>query len=156
MRIVLGSDHAGFPLKQHLVDNLRSKGHDVSDLGTDSTESTDYPDYAGAVGRAVSGGNANYGILVCGTGVGMSMAANKMPGIRAVLGVGQEQVRLARAHNNANVIAFGNWTTAPAAAEQLVELFLTTEFEGGRHARRVAKIEALGSGDATSAQAKSN
>lgn len=143
MRIALGSDHAGFPLKQHLVDSLRQLGHDVSDLGTYDTKSTDYPDYAAAVGRAVKNGQAQFGILVCGTGVGMSMAANKIQGIRAAHGVEAEHVRLARAHNNANVLTLGNWATDPATADQLVELFLTTDFEGGRHARRVAKIEAL-------------
>jgi len=143
MKIALGSDHAGFPLKQHLVDSLRRSGHQVTDVGTNSSESVDYPDYAAEVGKAVAAGDADYGILVCGSGVGMSIAANKIPGIRAVLGVQAEQVRLSRAHNNANVLALGNWVTAPPAAEQFVELFLNTEFEGGRHARRVAKIDAL-------------
>jgi len=119
-------------------------GHDVTDLGTDTPDSVDYPDYAAEVGHSVADGDADFGILVCGSGVGMSMAANKMPGIRAALGVQPEQVRLARAHNDANVLALGKWLTTPEAADQLVKSFLSTEFEGGRHARRVAKIEALG------------
>ena len=143
MKLAIGSDHGGFPLKEQLRDILRGKGHEVADLGTYNSESTDYPDYAAAVARAVANGEAERGILVCTTGVGMTIAANKINGIRAAMGFNPDEARLARAHNNANVLTFGGkYIEAPAAAE-LVDIFLTTEFDGGRHARRVAKITAL-------------
>jgi len=143
MRVAVGSDHAGFPLKQHLLEWLREEGHQVSDFGAHSSDPTDYPDYAAEVGRAVASGSADYGLLVCGTGVGMSIAANKLAGIRAALAVYPEHVRLARAHNDANVLTLGCTLTDQATADGLVKLFLTTDFEGGRHARRVGKIAAL-------------
>jgi ribose 5-phosphate isomerase B len=143
MRIALAADHAGFELKQALRDRLRAAGHQINDLGAHSSESTDYPDYAAAVGRQVNEGAAERGILVCSTGVGMSIAANKIPGIRAALGVHPEEVRLTRAHNDANVLALGATFTDAVTAGQLVDIFLATEFEGGRHSRRLAKIAAL-------------
>ncbi len=143
MKIAIGSDHAGFALKQHLGDALRQKGHEVTDFGTNSAESTDYPDYAAAVARAVQAGEAERGILICFTGIGMSITANKIKGIRAALGANLEDVRLSRAHNNANVLTMGARTTDETTAVALSELFLATGFDGGRHARRVNKIMAL-------------
>jgi ribose 5-phosphate isomerase B len=122
---------------------LREHGHDVVDLGTSSADSTDYPDYAGAVAREVAGGSSERGLLVCSTGVGMSIAANKIHGIRAALGTSPEEVRLTRAHNDANILALGAKFIDLSSAEQLAEIFLNTEFEGGRHARRIAKITEL-------------
>ena len=143
MRIAIGADHAGFSLKQRLRDTLGQKGHQVADFGANSTESADYPDYAASVAQAVLNGEAERGILVCLTGVGMSIAANKIPGIRAGLGVNPEQVRLIRAHNDANILTLGGKFTDVATAEALVEVFLGTEFDGGRHSSRLAKITAL-------------
>jgi ribose 5-phosphate isomerase B len=143
MRIALAADHAGFELKQAVRDRLRAAGHQINDLGTHSSESTDYPDYAAAVARQVNEGSAECGILVCSTGVGMSIAANKIPGIRAALGVHPEDVRLTRAHNDANVLALGASFTDAVTAGQLIDIFLSTGFEGGRHSRRLAKIAAL-------------
>ncbi len=143
MRIAIGADHAGFSLKQRLRDILGRKGHHVADFGTGSAEPVDYPDYAAQVAQAVLNGEAERGILVCSTGVGMSIAANKNPGIRAGLGVKPEQVRLIRAHNDANILTLGSKFTDEAMAGALVEVFLGTEFDGGRHSGRVAKITAL-------------
>jgi ribose 5-phosphate isomerase B len=143
MRIAIGADHAGFELKNQLGEALRQGGHEVSDFGTNSGESTDYPDYAGKVARAVASGAAERGLLVCGSGVGMSIAANKVRGIRAALGVNLEEVRLTRAHNDANVLTLGARFVEPAAAGELVRAFLETPFEGGRHQRRVAKLSQM-------------
>ncbi len=150
MKIALGSDHAGFSLKQRLREILAAKGHQVTDFGADSLESADYPDFAAAVGSAVTGGAAERGVLVCSTGVGMSIAANKMAGIRAALAVNPEEVRLTRAHNDANVLTIGSKFIDEDTAAELVDIFLTTEFDGGRHARRVGKIAALEHQSATS------
>ena len=143
MRIAIAADHAGFALKEKLRDSLRERGYEIVDLGTASGDSTDYPDYAGAVARKVAEGSSERGLLVCSTGVGMSIAANKIPGIRAALGTNPEEVRLTRAHNDANVLALGAKFIDPKSAEELVDIFLNTEFEGGRHARRIAKITEL-------------
>jgi ribose 5-phosphate isomerase B len=143
MKIALGADHAGFTLKEQLRRALEARGCDVIDFGASSPESTDYPDYASSVGSAVSSGAADRGILVCSTGVGMSIAANKLRGVRAALAVNEEEVRLTRAHNDANVLTIGARYTDFDRACLLVDAFLNTEFEGGRHARRVAKIAAL-------------
>jgi ribose 5-phosphate isomerase B len=148
MKIALGADHAGFELKNQLGEVLRQGGHEVCDFGTNSAESTDYPDYAWRVAKAVASGTAQRGVLVCGSGVGMSIAANKVRGVRAALGVTPEEVRLTRAHNNANILTLGARFTDPAAARELLRAFLETPFEdsdrdGGRHARRVAKISRL-------------
>ncbi|MGH9657876.1 MAG: ribose 5-phosphate isomerase B [Bryobacteraceae bacterium] len=147
MRIALGADHAGFVLKQSLRAALERSGHEVLDLGTDSAESTDYPDYAAAVAREVARGASDRGLLVCSTGVGMSIAANKVKGVRAALGTSEEEVRLVREHNDANVLTLGAKYIDEAAAARLVEVFLATEFQGGRHARRLAKIAQLESHD---------
>ncbi|MFN7924946.1 MAG: ribose 5-phosphate isomerase B [Bryobacteraceae bacterium] len=143
MKIAIGADHAGFTLKEQLRQWLAARGHEVMDCGTGNGESTDYPDYAALVARRVTEGAVDRGILVCSTGVGMSIAANKVPGIRAALAVNPEEVHLTRSHNDANVLALGARYTDSATAEQMVDVFLNTEFEGGRHARRVAKIARL-------------
>lgn len=141
MKIAIGADHAGFGLKREIAEMLRAAGHSVIDEGTNNTESTDYPDYAATVGRAVADGSADRGILVCGTGVGMTIAANKIHGVRAALAVNPDEVQLTRRHNDANVLALGANYTDAATANQFVKLFLETEFErGGRHERRVHKI----------------
>lgn len=143
MKIAIAADHAGFLLKEVLRDKLAAEGHVVADLGTVSTESVDYPDFAAAVGNKVASGEVERGILVCSSGVGMSIAANKINGIRAALGVTPAEVRLTRAHNDANILAIGATFTDRPTAEALVDTFLETGFDGGRHERRIHKIEAL-------------
>ncbi len=143
MKIAIGADHAGFELKNQLRDALRGQGHEVEDLGTNSKESTDYPDYAAAVARKVAAGEAERGVLCCSSGVGVSIAANKVRGVRAALGVHEEEVRFTRLHNNINVITFGQRFTAPQHALDMVKVFLETPFEGGRHERRINKITAI-------------
>ncbi len=148
MRIAIGSDHAGFALKEQLRARLEKAGLEVADFGANSPEPSDYPDYAAAVAREVAAGRADRGILVCYTGVGMSIAANKVPGIRAALGFNVEEVQLTRSHNDANVLTLGAKYTAPELAGDLVDAFLATPFEGGRHARRVGKITSIEEGNA--------
>ncbi len=148
MKIAIGADHAGFELKNQLGDVLRKTGHEVCDFGTNSAEATDYPDYAVRVAKAVASGTVERGVLVCGSGVGMSIAANKVRGVRAALGVTPEEVRLTRAHNDLNVLTQGARFTDPARARELLQAFLETPFEDtnndrGRHARRIAKISQL-------------
>jgi len=143
MKISVGADHAGFLLKESLREWLKSQGHQVTDRGTHSQESCDYPDYAAAVARDVASGQAERGVLVCWTGAGMAIAANKIHGVRAVAAAWPEQVRLSRAHNDANVITFGARFIDAQTAEAMLEVFLSTPFDGGRHARRVGKITAL-------------
>jgi ribose 5-phosphate isomerase B len=143
MKIAIGADHAGFALKEQLRDALKQKGLEVLDYGTTSTESTDYPDYASAVARAVADGSADRGILVCSTGVGMSIAANKVPGVRAALAVNEEEVQLTRAHNDANVLTFGARYMDVDTSVRLTDIFLNTPFDGGRHERRVGKIASI-------------
>ena len=140
MKISIGADHAGFTLKEDIRRRLEAAGHQVVDHGTTSTESTDYPDYAVAVGHDVQHGDAERGILVCSTGVGMSIAANKLHGIRAANVWNADEARLSRQHNDANVLALGARYTNADQAGELVNIFLTTPFDGGRHARRVGKI----------------
>lgn len=140
MKIAVGADHAGYELKNHLAEALRKAGHEVTDFGTNSGESTDYPDYARAVAESVSAGKADRGVLVCGSGVGMEIAANKVHGVRAANVHTVEEAALSRQHNNANVVTMGARFIAPALAQELVDTFLKTEFEGGRHERRVGKI----------------
>jgi ribose 5-phosphate isomerase B len=146
MKIAVGADHAGFELKNRLVEQLRQQGHDVRDYGTDSADSTDYPDYARAVAERVASGEADRGILVCSSGVGMSIAANKILGIRAAVGNTPDQVALIRSHNDANVLTLGARYTRPSEAAGLVRVFLETPFDGGRHARRLGKIADLENG----------
>jgi ribose 5-phosphate isomerase B len=143
MKIAIGADHAGFELKNHLGEVLRQSGHEVCDFGTNSAESTDYPDYAARVAKAVATGAAERGVLVCGTGVGMSIAANKIRGVRAALGVTREEVRLVRGHNDANILTLGARFTDLETARDLLLAFLDAPFEGGRHERRIAKITRL-------------
>ncbi len=143
MRIAIGADHAGVVLKDQLKQWLIERGEAVDDVGTHSTESVDYPDYATTVARAVASGAADRGVLVCGTGLGMAMAANKVAGIRAAPIVDEASARLSREHNDANVIALGARLTAFEESRDLLRIFLDTTFEGGRHQRRVDKINAL-------------
>jgi len=142
-RIAIGSDHAGYPLKSHFVALLTGQGHEVLDLGTDSTESVDYPFYCAAVGRAVRDGQAAVGIVMGGSGQGEQLAANKVRGVRAALCNDLYTARMARAHNDANVLSIGARVVGEGLAEEIVALFLATPFEGGRHARRVAQLTAL-------------
>jgi ribose 5-phosphate isomerase B len=143
MRIAIGADHAGVRLKDQLAATLRAEGHEVSDAGTFTTDSTDYPDYAEAVSRKVSEGEAERGILVCSSGVGMSIAANKVHGIRAALAYRPEEVELTRRHNDVNVLAIGAKFTQYEEAKEMTAIFLDTPFEGGRHERRVHKIAGI-------------
>jgi ribose 5-phosphate isomerase B len=143
MRISIGADHAGFSLKEKLRERLAAEGHEVVDYGTNSAESVDYPDYAQPVSRDVAGGRADRGILVCSTGIGMAMAANKVRGVRAAPGQSDDEVRFTREHNDANVLTIGARYMDDTRAMQLIDIFLNTEFAGGRHARRVAKIAQL-------------
>jgi len=142
-RIAIGSDHAGYELKSHIVGLLRDGGHDVLDLGTDSTEAVDYPIYCSAVGRAVRDGDAELGIVLGGSGQGEQLAANKVRGVRAALCNDLYTARMARAHNDANVLSIGARVVGVGLAEEILHTFLTTEFEGGRHARRVAQLTDL-------------
>jgi ribose 5-phosphate isomerase B len=142
-RIAVAADHAGFDLKQHLGARLRSAGHDVVDFGTDSTEPVDYPPFCAAVGRAVRDGDALLGIVVGGSGQGEQLAANKVRGVRAALCNDLYTARLARAHNDANVVTMGARIVGEGLAEEIVDTFLATPFDGGRHARRVDMITAL-------------
>jgi ribose 5-phosphate isomerase B len=141
--IALGADHAGYTLKEKLKTWLAADGHRVIDHGTHSTDSVDYPDYAAAVAEAVRDGDAEHGVLVCGSGIGMAMAANKVAGVRAAVAANADVARLARQHNDANVLALGARLTAPGRALAIVQAWLTTSFEGGRHARRVDKLGQL-------------
>jgi ribose 5-phosphate isomerase B len=142
-RVVAASDHAGLTLRAEAVKAARARGFEVEDLGPHAAESVDYPDFAAAVARAVAGGQARLGILVCGTGIGMSIAANKVPGVRAALCRTEYEARMARAHNDANVLCLGERVTGGGLGAAIVEAFLATPFEGGRHARRVEKLGAL-------------
>jgi ribose 5-phosphate isomerase B len=140
MTIALAADHAGFAMKEHLRRKLIRDGHDVEDFGPGSAESCDYPDFAFEVASRVSRGEAERGILVCFTGIGMSVAANKVRGVRAAAAASVEQARLSRAHNDANVLTLGAGFIPEKQAEEMVDAFLATGFDGGRHARRVGKI----------------
>jgi ribose 5-phosphate isomerase B len=143
MKIAIAADHAGFALKEKLRQRLAGEGHQVMDFGTNSTESCDYPDFAQPVGREVAGGRFDRGILVCSTGIGMAMAANKVVGVRAAPAISEDEVKMTREHNDANVLTIGAKYLDEETAAGLVRLFLDTEFAGGRHARRVAKIAQL-------------
>ena len=142
-RIAIGSDHAGFELKEHLRLLLQEQGHEVIDHGTDSTESVDYPPICAAVGRTVRDGEAEVGIVLGGSGQGEQLSANKVRGVRAALCNDLYTARMARAHNDANVLSIGARIVGTGLAEEIVALFLDTAFEGGRHARRVAQITEL-------------
>jgi len=143
VRIAIGSDHAGYELKAHLVEMLRAQGHEVSDHGTHSTESVDYPPICAGVGRDVRDGRADLGIVLGGSGQGEQLAANKVRGVRAALCNDLYTARMARAHNDANVLSIGARVVGVGLAEEIVATFLDTRFEGGRHARRVDQITQL-------------
>ena len=138
--IAVASDHAGFDRKEILKRDLQEAGLEVLDLGTNSTQSVDYPDFGMAMADAVASGKAERGVLVCGTGIGISMAANRNPKVRAALVHDVTSARLSRMHNDANVVAFGQRLIGPETAREALKVFLGTEFEGGRHANRVAKL----------------
>jgi len=143
--IALGADHAGLELKRQLLAVLEAAGHWVTDHGAHGPESVDYPDFAHPVAAAVATGAARFGVLVCGSGIGMAIAANRNPGIRATVLHNTTEARLTRQHNDANIACFGNRTIGVEVATDALLTFLGTEYEGGRHARRVAKIERPGS-----------
>jgi len=140
MKVAIGADHAGVELKRHLVAELARLGHEVHDLGTHSTDSVDYPPICAAVGRAVARGEADRGIVLGGSGQGEQIAANKVHGVRAALCNDLFTARLSREHNDANVLSMGGRIVAPGLATEILELWLTTAFEGGRHERRIAQI----------------
>jgi ribose 5-phosphate isomerase B len=142
-RVAIGADHAGFELKAHLVELLRADGYDVDDQGTDSTESVDYPAICAGVGRTVRDGRADVGIVLGGSGQGEQLAANKVRGVRAALCNCLYTARMARRHNDANVLSIGARVVGEGLAEEIVRTFLSTDFEGGRHARRVAQLTEL-------------
>lgn len=143
MKIALASDHAGFAAKEKLKPLLRDLGVDFEDLGTASEASVDYPDYAARVAGAVAGGSVEQGVLICGSGTGMAITANKVPGVRAAVAWSEETARLARQHNDANVLAIGARTTPPADIPKIVRAWFETSFDGGRHAERLEKIKKL-------------
>jgi ribose 5-phosphate isomerase B len=143
VHIAVGSDHAGFPLKQHLQQVLKEWGHDVIDLGTHSEEPVDYPQYCAAVARTVVKGDAQFGIVMGGSGQGEQISANKVHGTRAALCNDLYTARMARAHNDANVLSIGARIVAAPLAEEILALFLATPFEGGRHLRRIEQIAAI-------------
>lgn len=141
MKIIVGSDHGGFNLKRAIVDDLKEKGVDVTDFGPETAESVDYPDYAKPLAEKVAAGEYDKGILVCGTGIGMSISANKVKGIRSALVHDTFSARATRQHNDSNVLAMGERVIGAGLALDIVDIWLNTEFEGGRHERRVCKIE---------------
>lgn len=141
MKISVGSDHGGYALKQEIAEYLRQQGHEVVDCGCYSTESCDYPDFGAAAAKAVASGQCDRGVVICSTGIGISIAANKVPGIRCALCGDIYSAEMTRRHNNANVLAMGAHLTAPVLAKKILDVFLSTEFEGGRHQRRIDKID---------------
>ena len=143
MRVYIGSDHAGFAVKDFVKELLEKRGYEVEDLGTYSSERVDYPDYAKKVAQAVAKDSDSFGVLICGTGIGMSIAANKIKGIRAAEVHDYYTAQMARAHNDANVLCFGERVVGKGVIESIIEAWCTTSFEGGRHEQRVAKIMAL-------------
>ena len=143
MRIAVGSDHAGYRLKETLKQWLLDNGHEVTDLGTFSEDRVDYPHYGARVGRAVAAGEADRGVAVCGSGQGICMAANKVPGVRGAVVRDAEDAEITRRHNDANVACFGERFTEPDAAVAALRVFLETDFDGGRHEQRVEKLARL-------------
>jgi ribose 5-phosphate isomerase B len=141
MVIAVGSDHAGFNLKEAIKAKLEAEGHTIIDVGTDSTESVDYPKFGHAVGRTVASGEAERGVAVCGSGIGISIACNKVPGIRAALCTSVEMAEMCRRHNNANVICMGERMITQELAFAMVDTWMTTEFEGGKHLRRINELD---------------
>ncbi len=147
MKIAIGNDHGAVEMKNHVVGWLNDHGYEVVNFGTDEPVSTDYPIYAERVAKAVVSGACDRGILICGTGIGISISANKIHGVRCALCSEPVSAALCRQHNDANIVAMGARTIGPVMAEEIVRTFLTTEFEGGRHARRVDEIMALDRGE---------
>jgi ribose 5-phosphate isomerase B len=143
MRIAIGADHAGYEAKERLKRRLDERGDAVEDVGTHGTASVDYPDFAARVARLVAAGKADLGVLICGSGIGMSIAANKVPGIRAAHCTDPYSARVSREHNDANVLCLGSRVTGAGLMEEVLEAFLGATFEGGRHAGRVDKISRL-------------
>ena len=141
MKLVVGSDHAAYELKEAIKEKLISEGHEVIDVGCDSPESVDYPKYGHAVGRAVASGEAERGIAVCGSGIGISIACNKVPGIRAALCTSVEMAEMCRRHNNANVVCMGARMISQELAFDIIDTWMTTDFEAGKHLRRINEIE---------------
>ena len=142
MKIVIGSDHRGFPLKEELISFFKETSVDFKDVGTNSADSVDYPDYAKLAGDAIVNNGYDYGILICGSGIGVSIAANKIKGLRAVNANNNNMAEMARKHNNANVICFGSDFIDIEKAKRFLQIFINTEFEGGeRHIRRIQKLE---------------
>ena len=142
-KIAVASDHGGYLLKEKVKKHLMDRGFEIIDLGTDSEESVDYPVYGKACGEAVTSGKADLGVVVCGTGIGISIAANKVKGIRCGLCTSVEMAHLTKQHNNANILALGGRTTEPELALKIVDEWLDTEFEGGRHQRRVDMLDQM-------------
>lgn len=140
MKIVIASDHGGYILKEHIKKYLEDNKYDIEDFGTHSLESVDYPDFAQKVAEAVAQGQYDRGILICGTGLGISIAANKVRGIRAAVVTESFSAKMSRLHNNANVLALGGRVVGPDLATEIVDVWINTSFEGGRHERRVNKI----------------
>ena len=143
MKIAIASDHGGYPLKAVLIPYLQELGHEVEDFGCHSTDSCDYPDYAEPAARAVARGDCARGIVICSTGIGVSMVANKVRGVRCALCGDVYSAEMTRRHNDANVLALGASLTAPVLAERIVDVFLSVAFEGGRHSRRIGKVNAI-------------
>ena len=146
MKIAIGNDHAAVDMKNHIVSYLEAKGFTLVNYGTDTSDSVDYPIYGKKVAEAVASGECDLGILICGTGIGISLAANKVKGIRAAVCSEPYSAEMTRRHNNANIIAFGARVVGTATAESIVDAFLNAEFEGGRHTRRVDIITAIENG----------
>jgi ribose 5-phosphate isomerase B len=143
MRFAIGSDHRGYHLKEQIIAMLRQKGHEVDDEGATGSESVDYPDFAALVAKKVSGGTVERGILICGTGIGMAIAANKFPGVRAAPCSDEVTAEISRRHNNLNVLCLSADMLSPRTVERMVEVWVAAPFEGGRHERRVEKIHLL-------------
>jgi ribose 5-phosphate isomerase B len=141
--LVIGSDHGGYELKRAILEMLRNRAVECADFGTDGTASVDYPDFAAKVAAAVSSGDAELGILICGTGIGMSISANKFPDVRAALVHDEFTAKMAREHNNANILVMGGRVLTPEQGKKFVEIWLDTVFEGGRHQSRLDKISAI-------------
>jgi len=141
MKLAIGADHGGYELKKAVITHLQKQGHEVVDYGCDSPERCDYPIYGERVARAVAGGECELGVLICGTGIGISLAANRVPGIRAAVCSETYSAQLTREHNNANIIAFGARVVGEGTAFMIVDAFLNAEFQGGRHAERVAMLD---------------
>lgn len=143
MKIVVGSDHGGYELKNQVIEHLKARGVEVEDLGCYSTDSVDYPEYGQKVAKAVAAGQADKGVVCCGTGIGISIAANKVKGIRCALPYDDFTAEMCKRHNDANVVSFGGRTLPPEKVMHLIDIWLDTEFEGGRHERRVNMLNEL-------------